>query len=75
MTYDVLWQSSLANIGLVFAYVAYKFCSRVAASKCHYSRDHGLSLDLPDPEEAMDVDAINKIFQTRGMSMRIRGTA
>jgi hypothetical protein len=77
MTFDVLWQSALANVGLLLVYVAYKFCARVAGSKCHYTRDHGLEIHLPDPDDPVDLEALNQIFANRGMSMRIRdaGTA
>ncbi len=72
MDLDVLWQSSLSNILLVFAYLGYKLLSRVAGSRCHYTSEHGLELHLPDPEESDHIPAINSFLQNRGLSMRIR---
>ena len=75
MSYDTFIESTLANALLVFAYLAYKLCGRVVASKCHYTREHGLEIHLPDPEEPIDVGEINKMLQNRGMSMRLRNAA
>ena len=72
MPYDVLWQSSLANIVLIAGYLVYKILNRLVGSKCHYTRDHGLELHLPDPDEPMDLNQINSFFKNRGLSMRIR---
>ena len=57
---------------LIAGYLVYKMLNRVVGSKCHYTRDHGLELHLPDPEEPMDLNQINSFFQNRGLSMRIR---
>lgn len=72
MSYDVLWQSTLSNIVLVFAFLAYKGLSRIVGSKCHYTSEHGLEIHLPDPEEVPDLGAINQIMAERGLSMRLR---
>ncbi len=52
MSYDTLWQSVLANALFAGLYLLYKGCDRVVRSNCHYSRENGLTIDLPDPDEA-----------------------
>ena len=59
MPYDIFMQSTLSNLLLIFAYLGYKFLARVASSKCHYTREHGLELHLPDADEDVDVGEIN----------------
>ena len=78
MSYDTFWQSMLANAALLGALLGYKLLKRVVGSKCHYTREHGLEIHLADPEEDVDLAAINEVFENRGISMRIRekiGTA
>ena len=72
MSYDTFWQSLLANGALLCVYTCYKLFARVAGSRCHYTREHGLEIHLPDPEENVDLAAINEIFENRGITMRIR---
>ena len=72
MGYDAFWQSLLANGALALSYVAYKLCKRVSDSKCHYTRADGLEIHLADPEEDVDVDAVNSLFEKHGMTMRLR---
>ena len=72
MGYEAFWQSLLANGALALLYVSYKFCKRVAGSKCHYTRADGLEIHLADPEEDVDVDAVNSLFEKHGMTMRLR---
>ena len=72
MDYDVLIQSSVANLILLFAYVFYKLCNRIAASKCQYSTEHGWEIHLPDPPNQEQVAETNSFFESRGFSMRLR---
>ena len=75
MSYDTFWQSMLANAALLGALLGYKLLKRVVGRKCHYTREHGLEIHLADPEEDVDLAAINEVFENRGISMRIRDTA
>ena len=68
MPYDVFVQSTAANCLLLFVYVAYKLCNRVAASKCHYDSTNGWEIELPN-EEAHEV---NEFLQKRGISFRLK---
>ena len=72
MSYETFFESAAANLLLIFGYLAYKFLARVAGSKCHYTRDHGLELHLPDPDEHSSVPQINDFLANSGLSMRIR---
>ena len=75
MPYDVFVQSTAANCLLLFVYVAYKLCNRVAASKCHYDSTNGWEIELPNAneqvthEEALEV---NDFLQKRGISFRLK---
>jgi len=51
MPYDVFVQSTAANCLLLFVYVAYKLCNRVASSKCHYDSTNGWEIELPNGED------------------------
>ena len=75
MPYDVFVQSTAANCLLLFVYVAYKLCNRVAGSKCHYDSTHGWEIELPDATEKISHDQaaeVNEFFENRGISMRLR---
>lgn len=74
MSYDVLWQSALANVGLAGLYLVYKLFSRFSRSHCHYTRADGLEWHLPDEDEKVPVNDINRFFENRGLSMRVRQT-
>ena len=75
MSYDVLWQSALANVGLAGLYLVYKLLSRFSRSQCHYTRAEGLEWHLPDSDEKVPVNDLNQFLEQRGLSMRVRQTA
>ena len=62
MPYDVFLQSGAANCVLLFVYVAYKLCNRVASSKCHYDSTNGWEIELPndaDPVTHAEATEVN----------------
>ena len=75
MPYDVFIQSTAANCLLLFVYVAYKLCNRVASSKCHYDSTNGWEIELPNGDEQISNDQaveVNEFLQQRGISFRLR---
>ena len=72
MTYGTFWESMAANACLAIAYSCYELFQRIVGSKCHYTREHGLEIHLADPDEDIDLEAINSIFANRGLTLRIR---
>ena len=72
---NIFVQSTLANVVLVFAYLGYKLCNRIAGSKCHYDSKNGWDVELPDPEDpptSGQITEANEFFQSRNMSLRLR---
>jgi len=75
MPYDVFVQSTAANCLLLFVYVAYKLCNRVAGSKCHYDSTNGWEIELPNVDEQptrAEAQEVNDFLENRGISMRLR---